>query len=144
MGASPLACLPNVPHPLAALSNPRRLRSKSLCHAHDSPIRPQRGCPRERHKDPRDKRPLVHQMGEGPEDWWRRGRGREEDEEDAKGKEEPGFLEFLPSEPVPRASRAISRTRAHTGLQPWSPEMCFWAMAHQALEPKPYYRTCNT
>ena len=109
-----------------------------------APSSPNVAAPRERHKDPRDNWLLVHQMGEGPEDWWRRGRGREEDEEDAKGKEEPGFLEFLPSEPVPRASRAINRTQAHTGLQPWSPEMCSRAMAHQALELKPYYGTCNT
>lgn len=38
-------------------------------------------------------------MEEGPEDWWRGRRGGEEDEQGAKGKEEPGFLEFLPPQP---------------------------------------------
>lgn len=54
----------------------------------------------EGHQDPRDNWPLVHRMGEGPEDWLGGGWGREEDEENAKGKEQPGFLGFLPPEPM--------------------------------------------
>lgn len=58
-----------------------------------------------RHKDLRDNWPLVPQMGEVPGDWWRRGRGGEGEveEDDAKGKEELGFLEFLPPEPTPKS-----------------------------------------
>lgn len=41
-------------------------------------------------------------MREGPDDWWRGGWGGEEDEESANGKEEPGFPEFLPPQPMPR------------------------------------------
>lgn len=47
-------------------------------------------------------------MKEGPEDWM--GGGGEEDEENTKGQEELGFLEFLPSEPISRVSWAINRT----------------------------------
>lgn len=54
-----------------------------------------KGC-----KDPRDNWLLVHQMKEGPEDWMRGGWEGGEDEEDAKGQEELGFLKFLPSELV--------------------------------------------
>lgn len=64
-----------------------------------------KGC-----KDPRDNWLLVHQMEEGPEAWMRGGWGGEEEEGDVKGKEELGFLEFLPSEPVSRMIWAINRT----------------------------------
>ena len=51
-------------------------------------------------------------MGEVPGDWWRRGRGGEVEveEDDAKGKEELGFLEFLPPEPTPKSEPGNNRT----------------------------------
>lgn len=76
-------------------------------------------------------------MGEEPEDWWRGRRGGEEEEEDAKGKGELGFLEFLPLEPTSRhelghkQNLSTCRTLA---LESW--RVCLWVMAHQALGPQ--------
>lgn len=74
-------------------------------------------------------------MGEVPGDWWRRGRGGEEEveEDDAKGKEELGFLEFLPPEPTPKSELGNNQNLgAHRTLVLGTQDMCIWAMAHQA------------
>lgn len=60
--------------------------------------------------------------------------GREEVEEDAKAKEEPGFLKFLPPEPTSRAELGNKQNLGtHRTLAVDSWDMRFWEMAHQAL-----------
>lgn len=96
----PLPCLPHrtcPPHPPppAALSHPGSLPSKLLSHTSTAPSGPTTAVPRQ--KDLRDNWPLVPQMGEVPESWWRRGRGGEKWRGRCQGEGGIGtHLEFLP------------------------------------------------
>lgn len=67
----------------------------------------------QRHKDPRNSWPLVHQMREGPEDWWRRGRRRGGGgRRMPRGRRNQDSWNFCLLSQRPRASWAINRTLA--------------------------------
>lgn len=91
-------------------------------------------------------------MGEVPGDWWRRGRGGEEEveEDDAKGKEELGFLEFLPPEPTPKSELGNNQNLgAHRTLALGTQDVYLGngspgTGAAEAQSPTPYYGIHNT